>query len=98
MKSPIRAGDLCEVVDGVFGKNSPNLGLVVKVLYQQGEHTLYGVIWLCKAEHAIVAQPGTRNISPDCAHFAQSWLRKIEPPVFGKAANDEIIEDLKIYG
>lgn len=80
MKSPIKAGDLCEVISGMEGSKSPNLGLVVQVLGRQGEHTLYGPIWICEAQYAVLGQPGTRDVSGGKAHFAQSWLRKIEPP------------------
>lgn len=29
MKQPIKAGDLAEVISGMLGKDSPNIGLVV---------------------------------------------------------------------
>ena len=80
MNSPIKAGDLCKVVSGLEGAQSPNIGLVVSVLARQGEHTLHGPIWICQAEYAVLGQPGTRDVSGGRAHFAQSWLKKIEPP------------------
>ena len=80
MKQPIKAGDLAEVIGGLQGRDSPNLGLIVKVLAYQGDHTQYGPIWICQAEHAVIGQPGTRDMAPGYAHFAQDWLRKIEPP------------------
>ena len=87
MTSPISAGDLCEVINGVMGKNSPNLGLIVKVNSFQGEDPAYGRIWRCSAEYAErwaqrpEADPTHEHRAPPgTADFAQSWLRKIEPP------------------
>lgn len=76
---PIEAGDLCEVIDGLKGKDSPNLGLVVKVLSFVGEHSKFGRIWRCDAEYATRGQQGV-DVPGGIADFAQSWLRKIEPP------------------
>ena len=79
MTEPIKAGDLCEVIDGAKGKNSPNIGLVVRVLSFMGEHSQYGRIWRCEAEYAELHQAG-RDVPPGAADFAQDWLRKIQPP------------------
>ena len=78
MSEPIKAGDLAEVIDGMRGKASPNLGLVVRVLSYEGDHTLYGPIWRCEAEFAELEQVGSR-FTPGTAHFAASWLRKLPP-------------------
>lgn len=80
MKEPIKAGDLAEVINGLLGEKSPNLGLIVKVLHMAGEHSLYGRIWACDAEFATRGQPGAEGIPPNVVEFAQDWLRKIEPP------------------
>lgn len=80
MAGLIHAGCRAEVVDGLLGKASPNLGLVVKVLQREGEHTVHGPMWLCEAEYVERAVDGTRNMPPGTAHWAQSWLRKIDPP------------------
>lgn len=79
MSEPLKAGDLAEVVDGMLGRDSPNLGLIVRVLSCVGEHSQLGRIWRCEAEYAILA-PGRKERVPGTAEFAQSWLRKIEPP------------------
>jgi hypothetical protein len=79
MSSPIKAGDLAEVIGGMSGAKSPNLGLVVKVLSFRGEHSQFGRIWRCEAAYAELGQPGV-NVPPGEADFAQDWLRKIEPP------------------
>lgn len=79
MSEPIKAGDLAEVIDGLNGKDSPNLGLIVKVAACVGEHSKFGRIWRCDAEYAVRGQEG-QSVPGGLADFAQSWLRKIEPP------------------
>lgn len=80
MKEPIKAGDLAEVINGLHGAKSPNLGLVVKVIAFVGEHSKHGRIWRCEAEYASLGQIGTDRVPARMADFAQDWLRKIEPP------------------
>lgn len=79
MNEPIKAGDMCEVIDGLQGKDSPNLGLIVKVLSCVGEHSKFGRIWRCDAEYATRGQPG-KDVPGGAADFAQSWLKKLPPP------------------
>lgn len=79
MTTPIKAGDLAEVIDGLKGKDSPNLGLIVRVLSYAGDHSQHGRIWRCEAEYAVLGQKGV-NPLPGTADFAQSWLRKIDEP------------------
>jgi hypothetical protein len=79
MTEPIKAGDLAEVVWGLQGEKSPNLGLIVKVVALAGEHSFYGRIWRCDAEYATRGQPGV-EVPGGMTDFAQSWLRKIDPP------------------
>lgn len=76
---PIKAGDLAEVIDGMQGKQSPNLGLIVQVKSLAGEHSFYGRIWRCEAEYGIRGQEGS-NVPGGLMDFAQTWLRKIQPP------------------
>lgn len=90
MNEPIKANDLCEVIDGLLGAASPNLGLRVTTLHREGEHTLYGPIWLCQAEYVERAMDGTRNPPPGTAHFAQAWLKKVpKAPLPAKVAQLE---------
>lgn len=88
MTAPIKAGDLAEVIDGMRGNASPNLGLIVRVLSYEGDHTMYGPMWRCEAEFAELGQTGSRYM-PGTAHFAQSWLRKIEPPKLADTTKTE---------
>ena len=79
MKEPIKAGDLAEVIGGLKGKDSPNLGLIVKVIAFVGEHSQHGRIWRCDAEYAARGQDG-KDVPGGMTDFAQDWLRKIQPP------------------
>lgn len=98
MNSPIKAGDLAEVINGMLGKASPNIGLIVKVKAFRGEHTQYGRIWRCEAHYAELGQPGGKldsdgklipgkGIVTGEADFAQDWLRKIDPPEQSSTTN-----------
>lgn len=80
MNEPIKAGDLAVVVSGMLGDKSPNIGMVVKVMYARGEHSQFGRIWACDAEYATRGQHGTDNLPGGTVDFAQSWLKKIPPP------------------
>lgn len=79
MNQPIKTGDLCEVVGGLMGAKSPNLGLIVRALEFRGEHSQLGRMWRCEAEYAELSQPGV-DVPPGAADFAQDWLRRIDPP------------------
>lgn len=92
MSSPIKKGDLCEVINGMLGAASPNIGLIVEVLSFRGEHSQHGRIWRCKAAYAELGQPGV-NVPPGEADFAQDWLKKIEPP--GQATNTTRTKELE---
>ncbi len=85
---PIQAGDLAEVISGMLGPKSPNIGLVVRVNAFVGEHSQLGRIWRCTAEYAVRGQPG-RDVPTGTADFAQSWLRRIDVPPM----REQIIEE-----
>lgn len=76
---PIQAGDVCQVVNGMLGAKSPNIGLMVTVVARVYECPQLGVIWRCDAEYA-VQHDETRVKQPGQMDFAQSWLRRIPPP------------------
>ena len=92
MSEPIKSGDRAEVVDGLKGKDSPNLGLIVKVRSLVGEHSKFGRIWRCDAEYAERGQAGV-DVPGGMADFAQSWLRKLPPdsgPISEKLEGREV--------
>lgn len=77
MKRPIQAGDLCEVINGLLGKDSPNLGLIVLVKQYVGDEKTLGRIWRCEAEFGERIQPRA-HIPIGLVDFAQDWLRRID--------------------
>lgn len=92
MSEPIKAGDLCQVIDGFLGKDSPNIGLIVKVMSYVGDHSKFGRIWRCDAQYAQRAQPGA-DVPGGMTDFAQAWLKKLPPeaePPKAKATKNEL--------
>jgi predicted RNA-binding Zn-ribbon protein involved in translation (DUF1610 family) len=80
MKEPIKAGDMAEVINGMTGKASPNIGLIVTVKMLVYECPQLGKIWRCEAEYAETIRNGKCDCPPGMGDFAQDWLRKINPP------------------
>lgn len=77
-KRPISKGDKCKVIDGVFRKDSPNIGKTVTVQTIQGNHSKLGVIWSCTGEDLIAFDDSKR---PDgSVDFPAIWLERIEGP------------------
>ena len=89
MSKPIQAGDLCEVISGMLGDKSPNIGLIVTVVSFVGDHSKYGRIWRCEAEYAERGQIPTVKVPGEMSDFSQHWLRKIEPPKTSKTSNTD---------
>ena len=80
MKQPIKAGDDCIVIAGLGQQKSPNIGLKVKVISLQGEHSQHGRIWRCVGEGVQqLTDSGTYVVTGE-ADFAAAWLMKDEPP------------------
>jgi hypothetical protein len=72
---PIKAGDLCEIVEGAMGSKGPNVGKRVRVLELRGEHSVHGRIWRVQGGD-LVSEYGALGEQVDCA---QAWLRKLPP-------------------
>jgi len=74
-------GVLCEVVNGLEGKNSPNLGMFVRVTRFIGNYETYGPVWEAKNEYG--ERPSYsrihRPIAPGHQDYLESWLRPIPP-------------------
>lgn len=80
MNEPIQAGDRCEVIWGLLGEKSPNIGLVVIVRHYDGDLHKFGRMWLCEAEYGVTGFKGTESKNPaGTQHYAQSWLKKLPP-------------------
>lgn len=80
MKKPISAGDMCRVISGTKGKDSPNIGLIVEVIHRVYECPQLGVIWRCEAEFAERARDDRSLVPGGLADFAQDWLVRIDDP------------------
>jgi hypothetical protein len=91
MNEPIKSGDLCEVITGLGGPQSPNVGLRVRVCDLMGEHSRFGRVWRCKGDEIKQLTDAGGYEVTGWADFPASWLRKL-PPVTPHAANDEKTE------
>lgn len=75
----IAAGDICQVVGGQGLGLSPNLGLEVRVISQQGEHSRLGRIVRCEGAGIKQLYDSGQYVETGWADFATCWLRKAEP-------------------
>lgn len=95
MEQPIEAGCLADVIWGMQGEKSPNIGLRVKVLQFRGEHSQFGRVWRCEAEYGERGQAG-RDVPEGQVDFAQAWLKRVPadpvPPAAEKRAVDAPVE------
>lgn len=79
MKEPIKAGDDCLVIGGLGRGKSPNIGLRVKALSMQGEHSQFGRVWRCEGAGVKQLSDAGAYIETGWADFPTDWLEKIEP-------------------
>ena len=94
MQKPIEAGCLAEVINGLLGKDSPNIGLIVKVVKYVGDEKTLGRIWRCEAEYGERIQKRP-NIPAGLVDFAQSWLKRLpDDPAPAQTKHKE--EDLTV--
>lgn len=75
----IKQGDLCEVISGLGRHKSPNLGKRVTAVECTGTHSHHGLIWRCEGPGIMQLTDGGGYEQTNCAEFAVSWLKKIEP-------------------
>jgi hypothetical protein len=89
-KEPLQVGPnvLCEVIGGLYGEASPNLGMVVRVTRYVGYREKssqsdphFGKVWEAEAEYteAPSEQKITRRIDPGKRDFLQQWLLPLPP-------------------
>lgn len=89
MNEPIKAGDLCLVVGGLGRHKSPNIGLTVKVISAQGEHSQYGMVWRCAGAGVKQLTDSGTYAEFGWADFPAMWLQKINPPKLKKEENQK---------
>lgn len=80
MREPIKAGDKCLVVSGLWRSKSPNIGLTVTVGLYLGEHSQHGHIWHCTGDGIKQLSDIGTYVTTNEGDFTASWLQKIEPP------------------
>ena len=89
MTKPIEAGCLAEVINGLLGTKSPNLGLIVRVKQYVGDQVTYGRVWRCEAEYGERMKPNAA-VPAGLVDFAQSWLKRLpDDPAPGQAKKVE---------
>lgn len=82
----IYAGVLCRVIGGT---DNLNIGKIVRVISNQGEHSKLGRIWRCTAvEGNLITEYGGVGTGAD---FAQDWLEPLPPVVTPAKQREETI-------
>jgi hypothetical protein len=81
MSEPLKAGDLAEVINALGRGKSPNIGLRVKVLSLQGEHSQYGRVWRCENPDLVQYDDMGGYVKKGWADIPGVWLKKINPDV-----------------
>jgi hypothetical protein len=92
MQKPIEAGCKAEVINGLLGEKSPNIGLVVRVKQYVGDEITLGRIWRCEAEYGERIQERP-HIPQGLVDFAQSWLKRLPDDPAGNEVR-EVEKDL----
>ena len=77
--TPIQAGDIAEVIQGLGRSKSPNIGKRVSVVSLQGEHSQLGRIWRCTGDGVQQLTDAGTYVTTGWADFPASWLRKVGP-------------------
>lgn len=91
---PLKAGDLCEVVNGLGRKASPNLGQQVTIKHRVfgalgDDHSLYGPVYRCEGPHLCQLSDAGTYVKTGWADLAGVWLKRIEPPKQGTGAKTD---------
>lgn len=86
MSEPIKSGDRCVVIAASLGDKGPNVGKHVTVGHRLGEHSKFGVIWLCTGENIVTEYGAVGN----SGQFAQAWLRKLPPVAPGESSIQKV--------
>lgn len=98
----VAPGVLCEVINGIHGEKSPNLGLIVKVTRYVGYREKsypgdphFGKVWEAEAEFAEAPpeQKIHRAIEPGKKDFLQHWLKPLpreKQPGLQKSKTEEL--------
>lgn len=91
---PLKAGDLCEVVNGLGRQASPNLGQHVTIHHRVfgahgGDHSVYGPVYRCEGPDLCQLADAEGYVKLGWADIPGTWLRRIEPPKQGTEAKTD---------
>ena len=73
MSEQLQPGDLAIIIESVEGGSN---GKIVQCVKTDGEHSLYGLMWVVTSKETLVTEHGGVG---NRAHVPQKWLRKIKP-------------------
>jgi hypothetical protein len=84
MERPLSSGDLCEVINGLAGRQSLNVGKLVtidkRIFGDFGmDHTRYGPMYSCIGQELMILTDGGGYQSVQKADFPGIWLKRIDP-------------------
>jgi hypothetical protein len=98
MSNKVAIGVLCEVINGLLGKDSPNLGLIVRVTKFIGHHEVFGPVWEASNEYGERPEFSEvhRPVPPGHQDYAESWLRPLPPGKAPDAVKSRDLEDTAV--
>ena len=80
----LQPGDLAVIIESVDGAS---VGLIVQCVSIEGEHSLFGPVWLVSSKQTLVTEHGGVG---NKAHVPEKWLRKIKPGDLDKTKNKDL--------
>ncbi len=89
MSRPIATGDKCEVISALGRHKSPNIGLEVLVVSNQGEHSRHGRVVRCEHPELCQLDDAGSYKKFGWADLATAWLRRIDEPGLLKTETTE---------
>lgn len=97
MERPLESGDICIVISGLRGTDSPNVGKLVtidkRIYGDYGmDHRKYGPMYTCIGKDLVQLDDSGMYRVTSKADFAGIWLKRIEPPKLIKELTN-VIED-----
>lgn len=83
----LEPGCLAKIIDSTNGTSGFTVGKIVQCINIDGEHTLYGTIWLVSSNDTLVSEYGGVG---NKVHVPAKWLKKIEPGSLGKKTEKKL--------
>lgn len=83
MKNELEPGCLAVIIQSVLGQS---VGKIVQCVRQQGEHSLYGLIWQVRSKDELMSEYGGLGNLVD---VPAAWLKKINPDDLNKTTTKD---------